>query len=287
VRRLILVLAMIGVAVLLASGAAQAITGGWLDDGHADNAQEPSPTNIIKYPNVGALVNRTGAYCSGTLVPGKDLADGTPGPPVFLTAAHCDPNDTLNDPSDGNTAYVTFDYHYVKERSLFPEGPGTEYKGTFYADNTNDIAVVKFDAGSTPPSTITREDGTTQEIPAQLPTFHQLDAAAKGDPFTAVGYGDTSGSSNDYGWRRYAVSTFKSVDPTYLRLSQHNGSGGTCYGDSGGPNFLGTYPYPNDVPVIAGITITGDTWCKATNVTLRLDTESVRKFLSDQGVTVP
>jgi secreted trypsin-like serine protease len=252
--------------VLACSGIALAITGGWVDDGLKDNAQEPDPYNI-KYPDVGALVDRTGAYCSGTLVPGQN------GTPVFLTAAHCDPYDTNNDPSDGNTAYVTFDYHYVKERSLFPKGPGVEYKGTFYADNTNDIAVVKFD-----PSI------TGLPVPAQLPTFHQLDTAAKGDPFTAVGYGDTSGTSNDYGWRRYAVSTFKSVDPTYLRLSQHNGSGGTCYGDSGGPNFVGGV---NETNVIAGITITGDTWCKATNVTLRLDTDSVRTFLEGEGVTVP
>jgi hypothetical protein len=117
----------------------------------------------------------------------------------------------------------------------------------------------------------------------------QLADTAKGDEFTAVGYGATSGSSNDYGERRYAVSTFKSVDRTYLRLSQHNGSGGTCYGDSGGPNFVGEYPYnydPNNVPIIASTTITGDTWCKSTNVTLRLDTEPVRNFLRDY-VTLP
>jgi hypothetical protein len=121
------------------------------------------------------------------------------------------------------------------------------------------------------------------------------DFAAKAAPFTAVGYGDTSGYSYDAGVRRYAVSTFKSVNRTYLSLSQHRGSGGTCYGDSGGPNFVGRfgYDYDNDPatslprPTIAGTTITGDTWCKATNVTLRLDTESVRKFLTEQGVTVP
>jgi secreted trypsin-like serine protease len=249
VRRLILVLASIGVAVLLASGAALAITGGNPDgNGH---------------PYVGALVDRLGAYCSGTLVPGQTAT------PVFLTAAHCAPD-------RGNTVYVTFDPKYVAERRNFPDGPnqtGVEYKGTFYADNTNDIAVVKFDA---PIMGIT---------PAQLPTFHKLDTAAKGDKFTAVGYGATSGSSNDYGERRYAVSTFKSVDRTYLRLSQHNGSGGTCYGDSGGPNFVGAGD--TETNVIASTTITGDTWCKATNVTLRLDTQSVREFLSAQGVKLP
>jgi hypothetical protein len=261
--------------VLLASGTALAITGGWADDGKPQPG-EPEGWETEKYPNVGSLVNRAGAYCSGTLVPGQS------GTLAFLTAAHCAPN-------RGNTVYVTFDAKYDAERNNFPDGTspdgppqvGKEYRGTIYADNSNDIAVVKFH----------EDDPDYPELlgitPAQLPTPRQLDGAAKGDRFTAVGYGATSGYSNDYGVRRYAASTFKSVDRTYLRLSQHNGSGGTCYGDSGGPNFLGAAVSGDETNIIASTTITGDTWCKSTNVTLRLDTDSVRKFLSDQGVTVP
>jgi hypothetical protein len=58
------------------------------------------------------------------------------------------------------------------------------------------------------------------------------------------------------------------------------GSGGTCYGDSGGPHFLG------DSNVVASITITGDRWCRSTDVTYRMDTESARSFLG-QYVTLP
>jgi secreted trypsin-like serine protease len=58
------------------------------------------------------------------------------------------------------------------------------------------------------------------------------------------------------------------------------GNGGTCYGDSGGPNFLGTSQ------AIAAITITGDAVCRSTNVVYRLDTESARGFLP-QYVTLP
>jgi hypothetical protein len=67
-----------------------------------------------------------------------------------------------------------------------------------------------------------------------------------------------------------------------LRLSQNpsTGDGGTCYGDSGGPNFLG------DSQVIASITITGDIPCRSRNVTYRLDTLSARAFLG-QFVTLP
>lgn len=63
-RRLILVLATIGVAVLLASGAALAITGGWADDGECQTQPTPEPQpcggGIIKYPEVGALVDEGG-----------------------------------------------------------------------------------------------------------------------------------------------------------------------------------------------------------------------------------
>ena len=37
--------------------------------------------------------------------------------------------------------------------------------------------------------------------------------------------------------------------------------GGTCYGDSGGPHFLG------DSNKVASLTVTGDAWCRATDVT--------------------
>jgi Trypsin len=248
VRRLILVLASIVVAVLMASGAALAIT-----NGNPDN-QEP-----YKYPNVGALVDRSGAYCSGTLVAGYN------GDPVFVTAAHCE---------EPGPVYVTFDSTYKKERSEFPKDPaGEEYRGTLDDDGQwyvkgHDIAVVVFD-----------NPEALQDLPlAQLPALGELANTANGDRFTAVGYGATSGSSNDYGTRRYAPSTFKSLNQTYLSTSQVRGGGGTCYGDSGGPNFVGA------TNVIASTTITGDTWCKATNVTLRLDTVQAQNILAILGV---
>jgi hypothetical protein len=246
------------VAVLLASGAALGITNGTAD-------------TINRYPYVGTLVDsfdgETYPYCTGTLI----------SPKVLLTAAHCHPE---------TTRYfgVTFDATYTASSTL--------YRGTFYDDpNGNDIAVVVFNQA------IPGIEST--ELP-NLPTEGQLNDAAKGSKFTAVGYGgqlapkEPGGPLIVYGDKRqWAVSTFKSVGQTYLRLSQHNGSGGTCYGDSGGPNFLGEYPYDYDnnpatenVPIIAATTITGDNWCKSTNVTLRLDTESSRAFLDDY-VTVP
>ncbi len=54
------------------------------------------------------------------------------------------------------------------------------------------------------------------------------------------------------------------------------GSGGTCFGDSGGPNFLTV----DGELILVAITITGDSVCRATNVGYRLDTESAQAFLA-------
>jgi hypothetical protein len=82
--------------------------------------------------------------------------------------------------------------------------------------------------------------------------------------------------------RMKTTGTLNSINPAWLRISMNEskGDGGTCYGDSGGPNFLG------DSNVIASTTITGDAVCRATNVTYRLDTEPARAFLG-QYVTLP
>ena len=76
----------------------------------------------------------------------------------------------------------------------------------------------------------------------------------------------------------YAFSSFHSLNGGYLRLSQNpsTGNGGTCFGDSGGPNFLNV----DGVRTLVAITITGDSVCRSTNVDYRLDTVSARAFLA-------
>jgi Trypsin len=125
--------------------------------------------------------------------------------------------------------------------------------------------------------------------PSLLPEADSLSNLSGDQQFTSVGYGAyevTKGPGghqflyNDV--RMVATGTLNSINPAWLRISMNpsTGNGGTCYGDSGGPNFLGT------TNVIAAITITGDAVCRSTNVDYRLDTASARNFLS-QFVALP
>jgi hypothetical protein len=239
------------VAVLTLAGAALAITYG-APDGN-------------RHPNVGALLaptpysDGTWATCSGTLI----------APTIFLTAAHCD--------QGVSRVAVTFDSSYVAPT-------GTTYWGTWRADpafthaqsDSHDLAVVVLDKAVR---------GIT---PARLPAAGSLDGLKVETKFTSVGYGAQSvtidkGPTFHYADIRYfATGSLNAVTPAWLRISMNpaTGDGGTCYGDSGGPNFLG------DTNLLAATTITGDFMCRATNVTYRLDTASARSFLG-QFVVLP
>ena len=221
------------------------------------------------HPEVGALVGHfssgTFPYCSGTLI----------SPTVFLTAAHCD--------LGVSRVFVTFDTH--------ADGDSKLLSGTYYADplynqaqsDPHDIAVVVLDK---PVKGVT---------PARLPAAGSLNSLKVNDPFTSVGYGGQE-PTNEIGpggdvityldTREYVSGSLNAINPAWLRLSQniHTGDGGTCYGDSGGPNFLGASR--TETNIIAGTTITGDALCKASNVIYRLDTTSARSFLS-RFVTLP
>jgi hypothetical protein len=252
-RKVLLAFAMSAVAMLTVAGAASAITYGKADGN--------------RHPNVGALVGtfdgETYPYCSGTLI----------SPTVFLTAAHCEPGK--------KKVKVTFDEKYTPRSRLYT---GTWHANPHYPGASNDpydIAVVIFDSA------------IKGIEPARLPTLNRLGDLPKDKRFTPVGYGSQEVKNAPGGHkfvyrdaREYAVGTLNAVNPSWLRISQNpaTGHGGTCYGDSGGPNFLGADP--SETNIVASTTITGDSYCKSTNVTYRLDTRSARTFLDDY-VTLP
>ena len=236
-----------------------------------------------RHPEVGAMVVDLGsgprAICSGTLI----------APDVFLTAAHCVAAlEVRGIPLDD--VFVTFDPVFKAATSRLV--PGVAVRDPAYGQpgggaDSHDIAVILLARD------VTSWNGRTL-TPAELPEAGLLsDFDLTGQRFTAVGYGvqerTTGGGPPTFGpsgTRMFAVSTFAALNKTWLRLSQNpaTGDAGTCFGDSGGPNFLGAGA--NETDIIAAITITGDAVCRATNTTYRLDTRSARRFLS-QFVTVP
>jgi Trypsin len=140
------------------------------------------------------------------------------------------------------------------------------------ASDTHDIAVVLL---PTAPAGITPAQLPTAGLLDQLKAAHELDDQT----FTAVGYGtvreDKTGRPHSLffdGVRRYALQHALNLEKAWLLLwmNPSTGNGGTCYGDSGGPHFLGGV----ESNLVVSITITGDAWCRASDKTYRLDTAS-------------
>jgi secreted trypsin-like serine protease len=236
------------------------------------------------HPNVGALLADyddespgPDILCSGTLI----------APRVFLSASHC----TAFLESEGiSQVWVTFAPQYDEDStSLSGLFSGTYHTHPLFAsggaNHTFDIAAVVLAASP----------GRT---PAQLPQIGVLDGlkrsgAIRRQTFTAVGYGtvreDKTGGPHAFffdGIRRYALQSYNSLEKAWLNLSMQpsTGDGGTCYGDSGGPHFLGGV----SSNLIVSVTVTGDAMCRATDKTYRIDTPWARAFLEQfPGVDYP
>jgi len=258
-------LALLGVARV------GAITYGWLDE--------------QRHPNVGRLMagltdGRVFFICSGTLIDDQ----------VFLTASHCT---TALDNADAQGLLAWVGVSFQTEPPHVPflyygthvTNPGYTRLGI----DAGDVAVVLLD------------DAPEGIVPARLPTAGMFDAwygttrrTVKDLKFTAVGYGALEPSRGGGppiwpsagGRRYYALSEFAAIDRAWLHLqaNQATGDGGTCYGDSGGPNFL--WMGGKETDIVAGVTVKGDVMCVATNVIYRLDTPGARAFLG-QFVTLP
>jgi hypothetical protein len=224
----------------------------------------------VEHPNVGAMIvlepdGNLYLYCSGTLI----------APKVFLTASHCTAAAAAYGAAP-HDVFVTFEPVWdLKKRTL--------HRGT-YDINPNyghdmydpaDVAVIILDK---PIKHIDPAELPPAGLLTRMEEAHEL----KDQQFVAVGYGSlrddkTTGphAIDGIGERYYAEQTFQALKPSWLQLSMNpsTGSGGTCYGDSGGPHFL------DNTDMVVSLTVTGDAWCRATDVTYRLDTESARAYL--------
>jgi hypothetical protein len=247
----------------------QAITYGFVD------------TNNI-YSNTGAFIVKSPSgqiypLCSGTLIT----------PDVFLTASHCTQYFTDVLVPLGYTAYVSFD-------NLIPSGSQTSRRtrliAVTYAVTNPNYNQRQSDSGDI--GVLILQSNARGITPATLPSCGLLSQLAaqnllQSALFTAAGYGLQNrvvGGGPPYFEdanpvpRMYSFSSFNALSPGYLRLSQNpaTGDGGTCYGDSGGPNFLTL----DGQQILVAVTTTGDTACRATNVDYRLDTASAQAFFT-------
>jgi hypothetical protein len=265
-------------AVLLAAlpATAPAITTNGTFDGNA-------------HPNVGALfadwdpeVPGPDFLCSGTLI----------SPTVFLTASHC--TDFLPEVGvDPDEVFVSFDPDAATDDGAFiPEAQrldGTYHThpryGPHFGDgDRHDIAVVVLD------------EPYSGATPAELPPANFLERTKKSlfdQRFTAVGYGDVreikqKGPNSFFfdGARRFVGQSFNQITKVWLKLEMNplKGSGGTCFGDSGGPHFWGAGD--DETNRVVALTVSGDAACRSTDVDYKLDTASARAFLDD-FVTLP
>jgi secreted trypsin-like serine protease len=226
-------LGLLALGLLAGPMAAHAIKNGDMDgDGH---------------PYVGLMIAKIDGQpvwrCSGTLI----------SPTLFLTAGHCTYGATSVevwfDP-DMQTDSAAKGYPFTGEAS------GTPYTHPQYNDNAfslYDLGIVVLDQ---------RVDMSEY---GALPSLDQLDRlkTRRGQQdvtFTAVGYGLQQSFPDAAAWKQSNVKVRMVATPQLLQinggivgygsllLSNSANTGGTCFGDSGGPNFI------DGSNVIAGVT---------------------------------
>ena len=247
------------------------------------------------HPYVGLMTAHAagGQYlwrCSGTLI----------SPTVFVTAGHCvEPDDSQG---FGPPTYAVV---FFKDTLITPDPAftlttrsctgiagypcaganetaitGSLHENPNYDPNafyTNDLGVVALDHPYNPGSF------------GALPTAGQFDSlkSSSNVTFTSVGFGLQRAFPDASSWkdvsnrvRMVAHPRLVSINSPYVGdfaiiLSNNANTGGTCFGDSGGPNFIG------NTNVIAGVTSFGKNWtCGGQGGVYRLDNAADLSFIT-------
>jgi V8-like Glu-specific endopeptidase len=245
--------------VIGAAAPAGAVTDGTLDgNGH---------------PYVGLMVAQDASgtplwRCSGTLL----------SPTVYLTAGHC-----TESPAAHIEIWFAADVQSGVPANGYPtkgDVGGTPHTIPSYDPDAfylHDVGVVVLDR-PVPMATY-----------GQLPGLNQLDALkpSRSTTFTSVGYGLQKAFPDAASWKESALKIRMVAHPHLLQvntgftgpqsllLSNNANTGGTCFGDSGGPNFLGTSN------VVAGVTSFGiNPTCAGTGGVFRADRAEVLAFVN-------
>jgi hypothetical protein len=267
-RRLAFIIA-IGMVIAVVAAPVAAVTNGELDG-------NDHPQFVLLLMEVGGEP----AYrCSGTLLSAT----------VLLTAGHCASNYpgapftgmrvfTESDVENGDNNYPYAGPNSVEAtswaaHSMYEDGPFWLHDVGIVILEKPGFALAKHKYGV-------------------LPKADQLDPlkTKRGKTktrFTSVGYGLQESFPNKKEWKnkddkvrmvahpRLLQINGGLVGPDSLLLSNNHNTGGACFGDSGGPNFLG------DSLVVAGITSFGmNGRCAGTGGVFRTDRQNVLDFVS-------
>jgi len=229
------------------------------------------------HPYVGLMVALDGTgeplwRCSGTLI----------SPTVYLTAGHC-----VEPPALSATLFFDADVESGIPDNGYPYEGDVSGKTVLYPEYdpnrffVNDLGVVLLDGP------------VDMEQYGQLPTPGLLneivDAVKKPKTkFTAVGYGLQYINPvfvEAERIRYYSEPKLIQIDvpgytgPFSILLSNNHSTGGTCFGDSGGPNFLNIDGYASNI--VAGVTSFGKNGnCAGTGGVFRLDHEPELEWLN-------
>jgi len=270
-KKIALILAIVIMLAVALAGTALAVTDGELDgEGH--------PQVVLLLMEVDG---EPAFRCSGTLL----------SPTVLLTAGHC-----AGAPGEFSGMRVFTDSDVEAGRGItnnYPYGGGNSVEAVSWAAHPlyptapffyHDVGVVILEA----PGVV-----LDPEYYATLPDANQLDSyktrrGLQKLTFTSVGYGLQESFPDPAYWKtantrtRYVayprliqINTPGFTGDFSLLLSNNANTGGTCFGDSGGPNFLG------DSNVVAGVTsfgINGN--CAGTGGVFRMDRQDVLDFVN-------
>ena len=267
-KKLVLVLSLAMILTLATVSIGSAVTDGELDgNGH---------------PNVVLLLMEVGGEpmyrCSATMLT----------PTVVLTAGHCTSN-YPDDPYTGMRVFTESDVQYGDNNYPYA-GPNSIEAVSWAAHPLYETAPFYYhDVGVV----ILKKPGLKLKTYGVLPEANLLDTlkaeiAKKDITFTSVGYGRQESFPDAASWKMNNVKIRMVAYPKLIQinvpgftgdfsllLSNNTNTGGTCFGDSGGPNFLG------DTNIVAGITSFGmNSTCGGTGGVFRTDRQDVLDFVN-------